>query len=118
MDDKLTTLFLCLCLSLSLFSTIPLLFPLPFPSLPLCFTLPVTPCHCSEAHVLEEDCHCHPPLSLLAAFGREPLCFMGFSNLQEMPSPLSLTASSEKSDLEDKACKIERARGEDGGSAG
>ena len=78
MDDKLTKFFL------SFFS---LLLPLHFFHFLRCHlgsSLTVTPCHCFEAHVLEEDSNCHPPLSLLAAFGREPLYFMGFSNLLEM----------------------------------
>lgn len=95
MDDKLTKFFLfCLSLSLAfcffhflLFSSV---------------LLTVTPCHCFEAHVLEEDGDCHPPLSLLAAFGRELLYFMGFSNLLETSS---LSMLLKKVRLEDKACK-------------
>lgn len=98
MDDKLTKFFL-FCLSLS-------------PS--LCFfhfllfssvLLTVTPCHSFEAHVLEEDGDCHPPLSLLAAFGRELFYFMGFSNLLETSALSISTSQKKKVRLEDKACK-------------
>lgn len=90
MDDKLTKFFL---FSLSLSFSLPLLFHFPHSSSLL---LTVTPCHCFEPHVLEGDDDCHPPLSLLAAFGRELLYFMGLSNLLEMSAlflPFSLSLS-------------------------
>lgn len=90
MDDKLTKFFLSVISILSLFFLVPYAFFSPHsPLFPLCSSLAVTPCHSFEAHVLEEDGDCHPPLSLLAAFGREPLYFMGFSNLLETFSLLS-----------------------------
>lgn len=113
MDDKLTKFPLSASLSLS-FSYISYIhfhtvFSLPlffflfffyFSPLSLCSSLTVTPCHCFEAHVLEEDGGCHPPLSLLAAFGREPLYFMGFSNLLET---FSLLSASQKSPIRGQA---------------
>lgn len=110
MDDKLTKFPLSASLSMSFsyisyihFLTVfslPLLFFLNFSPLSLCSSLTVTPCHCFEAHVLEEDGGCHPPLSLLAAFGREPLYFMGFSNLLET---FSLLSASQKSPIRGQA---------------
>lgn len=83
MDDKLTKFHLPLSLFLSPSAHPPLFF---YASLSLWHHVTAL-----RHMFLEEDCNCRPPLSLLAAFGREPLYFMGFSNLLETLSALSLS---------------------------